>query len=220
MLLQNSELKCLGILFDMDGTLLNSHAPTVRAYTHWANKYGLDPAYVLREAQGRRTADSLRALAPSGVDVEGDIRDVMLWEREDIHGIVEIPGACAFLQSLPSDRWAIVTSADRTLALTRLKAAGLPLPAVLITAEDVQFGKPSPEGYLLAANKLGIDATRCVVFEDAPAGLAAGIQAGAQVIAIASPLMEGRLDDDDHVDDFRTVKASTRGEELIITISS
>lgn len=219
MLLHNSQFNCLGILFDMDGTLLDSYAPTVRAYTRWANKYGLDPTFVLREAQGRRTADSLRDLAPNGVDVKGDIRDLMTQEREDTVGIIEIPGACAFLQSLPSNRWGIVTSAERTIALTRIQAAGLPLPKVLITAEDVRYGKPSPEGYLLAASKLEIDASRCVVFEDAQAGLVAGTHAGARVIAISSQLMTGRIDNYNYINDFLAVKASMGGEELIITIS-
>lgn len=154
MLLSDTRFHASCLLFDMDGTLLNSHAPTVRAYTEWANRRGLDPQHVLRQSQGRRTADSLRELAPAGVDVEADIAALMQREREDTHGVVEIPGAGALLRALPADRWAIVTSADRILARNRIAAAGLPLPEVLVAAEDVEHGKPSPAGYLLAARRL------------------------------------------------------------------
>lgn len=218
MLLRNQRFRAACLLFDMDGTLLNSHAPTVRAYTEWASQYGLDPAHVLREAQGRRTIDSLRALAPAGVDVETDVLSVMQREREDTDGIIEIPGAGALLRSLPADRWAIVTSADKFLARNRIMAAGLPMPRVLVTADDVQSGKPAPDGYLLAARRLNVDASHCIVFEDAPAGIAAGLRAGACVIAVASPLMEGRLGEQDYVKDLAGVTASLDNGDLLLTI--
>jgi mannitol-1-/sugar-/sorbitol-6-phosphatase len=219
MLLQEIQLGASCLLFDMDGTLLNSHAPTVRAYTDWANRYGLDPEHVLREAQGRRTIDSLRALAPRGANVESDAAEVMLREREDTEGIVEISGAGALLRSLPADRWAIVTSADGVLARNRIKAAGLPIPNVLITAEDVEVGKPCPDGYLLAASKLNASPSECIVFEDAPAGIVAGRAAGARVIAIESPMMRGKLDELDYLTDLTNVAVSVHERRLVVNIS-
>lgn len=219
MLLKDARFRCSALLFDMDGTLLNSHAPTVRAYTRWAEQHGLDAAHVLREAQGRRTADSLSALAPAGVDVQQDIARLMQWEREDTEGIVEIAGTAALLRSLPADRWAIVTSADRELARTRLAAAGLPQPQVMVTAEDVARGKPAPDGYLLAASRLGVAPSGCIVFEDAPAGLAAGAAAGARVIAIASPLMQGRLDGYDYLEHYRQMTVQLDGSELLLSMT-
>jgi sugar-phosphatase len=181
MLLRHSEIRASCLLFDMDGTLLNSHAPMVRAYTALANCYGRDPARVLRESQGRRTVDTMRALAPPGADIEADARALMERERDDMDGVIEIPGAGAFLRSLPADRWAIVTSADRALALNRIRAAALTMPALLVSAEDVPNGKPSPDGFLLGALGMHVAPDRCVMFEDAPAGIVAGLTAGARV---------------------------------------
>ncbi|MEX3953367.1 HAD-IA family hydrolase [Paraburkholderia sp. EG287A] len=219
MLLRNTQLRASCLLFDMDGTLLNSHAPTVRAYTEWANRYSLDPLHVLRQSQGRRTIDSLRALAPPDADLESDALTVMRREREDTAGIVEVRGAGTFLRGLPAERWAIVTSADRILAHNRIRAAGLPMPDVLVTANDVQKGKPSPDGYLLAAHLLNVEAANCIVFEDAPAGIEAGLRAGARVVVVASPLMEGRLEQLDYVEDLSGVTISLEGNDLIVHIA-
>ncbi|WP_345815207.1 HAD-IA family hydrolase [Paraburkholderia sp. PREW-6R] len=198
--------------------MLNSHAPMVRAYTEWANRYGLDPAHVLRESQGRRTIDSMRALAPPGVDIESDALALMQRERDDMDGVFEIPGAGALLRSLPADRWAIVTSADRKLALNRIQAAGLPIPALLVSSEDVPHGKPSPDCFLLGARGLNVSADRCVVFEDAPAGIEAGWRAGARVIAIASPLTQGKLGNQDWLNDLSGMTASVEGNDLVLSI--
>ncbi|MBN3723359.1 HAD family hydrolase [Burkholderia sp. Ac-20379] len=219
MLLSNTEYRACALLFDMDGTLLDSHAATVRAYSAWAERRGLDPDFVLRESQGRRTRDALRALAPAGLDIDADIAAVTNQEREDTEGVVEIPGARALLSALPPNRWAIVTSADRILASNRIRAAGLPTPPILVTADDVAKGKPSPEGYLLAAERLGVDAHRCIVFEDAPAGIAAGLDAGARVVAIASRLMAGRLDRHPFLNDWRNVSAVMDDKELVFRIA-
>lgn len=219
MLLRHVQFNCSALLFDMDGTLLNSEASTARAYAGWAAKYGLDLDHVLRSGQGRRTQDTLRQLAPPGANLEADIHEIMRAEREDTEGVVEIAGARAFLRALPPERWAIVTSADRRLAQARLSAAGIPLPAVLVTAEDVQRGKPAPDGYLLAAQRLGVAADRCVVFEDAPAGLAAGAAACARVIAVSSTLMAGRLDPFDSIDDYQGLSVAAQGTDLILSIA-
>ncbi|NUU04132.1 HAD-IA family hydrolase [Herbaspirillum robiniae] len=218
MLLQNTQFKCSGLLFDMDGTLLNSEAATYRAYSWWASKHGLDTETVLKAGQGRRTADTVKSFAPTSVDIETDILEIMRREREDVDGVIEMPGAIALLKSLPPNRWAIVTSADRQLALARLTAAGIPIPEVLITAENVQKGKPSPEGYLLAARTLKLDPTECIVFEDAPAGLVAGIEAGAMVIAISSSLMASRLGNFSYLDDYRAMSVNVNSDDMTLLI--
>jgi sugar-phosphatase len=151
--------------------------------------------------------------------VESDALAVMRREREDTAGIVEVEGAGAFLRVLPADRWAIVTSADRVLARNRIRAAGLPVPDILVSADDVQQGKPSPDGYLLAARLLNVNAADCIVFEDAPAGIEAGLRAGARVIAVASPLMEGRLHDFDYLNDLNGIAVSMKGNDLVVDIT-
>ena len=193
MLLTQTRIPADCLLFDMDGTLLNSHAPMIRAYTAWANRYGLDIDYVLRESHGRRSIDTIRALAPAGADVEADNAEIMQREREDTEGVFAIPGTRELLESIPEGRWAVVTSADRILARARLTAAGLPIPALLITAENVTRGKPAPDGFVMGARELGADPSRSIVFEDSPAGIEAGIAAGATVIAIASTLSAEQL---------------------------
>jgi sugar-phosphatase len=158
-------------------------------------------------------------LAPQGADTEADIHAVTQQEREDTDGIVEIAGARALLSSIPANRWAIVTSADEVLARNRIRAAGLPMPSVLVTADDVVDGKPSPDGYLLAAQRLGVAAKDCLIFEDAPAGVAAGTAAGARVIAVASRLMEGLLGNQAHIADWRAVSVRMDGEHLVLRIA-
>ncbi|RKP50358.1 HAD family hydrolase [Pararobbsia silviterrae] len=219
MLLTQTRIPASCLLFDMDGTLVNSHAPVLRAYTAWANRYGLDVDFVLRESHGRRSIDTIRALAPAGVDVEADNAEIMRREREDTEGVVEIAGARALLESIPEDRWAVVTSADRLLATTRLTAAGLPIPKRLITAENVTRGKPAPDGFLLGARELGADPARAIVFEDSPAGIQAGLAAGATVIAIASALSPEQLGEQAWVPDMRTLRASVEPSGLVLHIA-
>jgi sugar-phosphatase len=216
---KQTQLRCSHLLFDMDGTLVDSHAPMVRAYTEWANRYGLDPQVVLRESQGRRTIDSMRSLAPQATDLEADALALMQREREDMEGVVEIAGAGALLRALPPERWAVVTSADRVLALSRLKAAGLPAPEILVSAEDVTRGKPAPDGFRLGAHKLGADPRNCIVFEDAPAGIAAGLAAGSRVIAMSSTLSAQESGAEVCLVDMRGVSVTFEGDELVLHIA-
>jgi sugar-phosphatase len=173
------------LLFDMDGTILTSIAAAERAWSAWAFRIGAPAADVLSYMHGRRAADTVRLFAPATADIDAEVRWLDEREYEDLDGIAEVPGAGAFLRGLPADRWAVVTSANRALALKRIKAAGLPVPPVLVSSDDISKGKPDPEGYIRAAKILQIKATRCLVFEDTNAGLRAGLAAGAEVVQIA-----------------------------------
>jgi sugar-phosphatase len=173
-------------LFDMDGTLLDSIAVANRIWTRWAISHALDPDEVLAAMHGVQVAQTMRRFAPVGTDIDREALALTQAEVDDVEGIVEILGARRFLDSLPSRRWAIVTSAPRRLAIARLDAVGLPLPEVLITAEDVEIGKPAPDCYIAAAQALGVEISDCLVWEDAPAGIQAAEAAGATVVIVAA----------------------------------
>ncbi|MDB6006323.1 MAG: glycerol-3-phosphatase [Prosthecobacter sp.] len=174
------------ILFDMDGTLLDSHVAVERVWRVWAAGFGRDSAPIIAACHGRRTIDTVREFAIPGLDVEAEARKIEALEIADTDGIVPIAGAAELLARLPSDRWAVVTSASRALAMRRLAAAGLPIPVNMINAEQVSRGKPDPEGYKKGASLLGTTADQCLVFEDAPAGIEAGRRAGCDVVAITA----------------------------------
>jgi len=174
------------LLFDMDGTIVNSIAVAERVWSDWAEKHGLDVASFLPTIHGRRGIETITLLDLPGVDPQVEIDALLLAEIEDVDGIEAIEGAAAFLHSLPADRWAIVTSAPRELAVRRLEAAGLPIPPVFVTAEDVERGKPAPDCFLLAASRLGRRIEDCLVFEDALAGIQAGEAAGAAVVVVTT----------------------------------
>jgi mannitol-1-/sugar-/sorbitol-6-phosphatase len=173
------------ILFDIDGTLVDSTAAVVRTWTTWATKHGIDADEVLRVCHGRRTEDTLGLFLPAGQHAAA-VAELEQLELADLDDVRALPGAQTLLPRLPSDRWAAVTSGSRELMRTRLTAAGLPIPDVLVSAEAVEAGKPDPEGYLKAAAALGRDIRRCLVVEDAPAGIQAGQAAGARVLAVAT----------------------------------
>jgi sugar-phosphatase len=179
------EFLCDGILFDLDGVLIDSTACVERHWTAWANKHGLDPHEVLKMAHGVRNIETMRRLAPNS-DVEKEAADFASLEVADTAGIVAIDAAAAIMQSLEEGPWAVVTSCGGRLARARLRAAQVPLPPLLITGDDVGSGKPDPAPYLLAASRLGPPPEACVVVEDAPAGVEAGKRAGMRVVAIAA----------------------------------
>jgi sugar-phosphatase len=174
------------LLFDMDGTILNSIAAAERVWAAWAKRQGLDVASFLPTIHGVRAIETITKLQLPGVDPQAEVHALLLAEIEDVEGIEAIEGAAAFLASLPPDRWAIVTSSPRQLAIRRLEAAGLPTPAVFVTGEDVERGKPAPDCYLLAAKRLGQKIEDCLVFEDAPAGIEAAETAGAALVVVTA----------------------------------
>lgn len=173
-------------LFDMDGTILTSIIAAERVWAAWARQHGVDVDSFLPTIHGMRAIDTVRRLNLPGVDAEAAAAQILRDEIADVGGIEAIAGAAAFLQALPPERWAIVTSAPKALAMRRLEAAGLPLPATIVTSEDVQRGKPAPDCFLLGAKRLGVAATDCLVFEDAKAGVEAADAAGAKVVVITA----------------------------------
>lgn len=173
-------------LFDMDGTLITSVAAAERAWAAWAGRHGLDLDVFMPTIHGVRAIDTIRNQNLSGINLEAEVDWVTRREIEDTDGVAEIPGAIAFVASLPADRWAVVTSASPELAAARLKAAGLTPPTLVVTAHDVEHGKPDPAGFRLAAERLGFRVEGCLVFEDAVAGIAAAEAAPADVVVITA----------------------------------
>jgi sugar-phosphatase len=178
-----TRIDCKGVLFDLDGVLVDSTPAIARVWTIWANKHGFDPAETIHQAHGRPSLTTIRELLPDA-DHAAENSAVERMEIEDLDDVVALPGAVELLRTLPADKWTVVTSCTRPLALVRLRAAGLPVPARLVTANDITIGKPNPEPYLKGAEILGLAAKDCVVIEDAPAGIRAGKAAGAKVIAL------------------------------------
>lgn len=184
-------LRAEALLLDMDGTLVHSTTEVETVWRLWCQGHRLDPAPVLAMCHGVRSREVIRALAPQ-LDLAREV--ALLDELEIQHaGVAEpIAGARTLLGALSPARWALVTSASQRVARHRLASAGLPLPKLLIGAEEVERGKPDPEPYLLAARRLGLAPADCLVFEDAPAGIRSALQAGCQVVQIGG---DKRLDD-------------------------
>lgn len=187
------------MLFDMDGTVLTSIVTAERIWSRWATAHGLDVATFLPTIHGVRAVETISRLNLPGIDPEAEAAAITELELEDIDGVEAIAGACDFLSVLPRNQWAIVTSAPRILALKRLTAAGLPIPDVLVAAEDVKRGKPAPDCYNLAADKLGVAPANCLVFEDAAAGIAAAQAAGASIVVITATHNEDAPERHHHV---------------------
>ncbi|MFB7665229.1 HAD-IA family hydrolase [Kitasatospora sp. NPDC056138] len=179
-------LTARALLLDMDGTLVDSEAVVDRCWRRWAAANGLDGDEVMRIAHGRQGHLTMAVLLPERPMAENlaDNRRMLAEETADTEGIVQIPGAADLLGSLAGLPHALVTSADDTLARTRMSAAGLPLPPVLVTAELVGAGKPDPEGFRKGAAELGFDPGSCIAFEDSEAGIQAAHAAGMPVVGV------------------------------------
>ncbi|WP_306394886.1 HAD-IA family hydrolase [Telluria beijingensis] len=196
-------------LFDMDGTILTSIIAAERVWANWARSHGLDVDVFLPTIHGKRSIDTVRGVGLPDIDPEAEAHRITLAEIEDVEGIEAIAGVAAFLATLPTDRWAIVTSAPRALAEARIAAAGLPVPPVMVAAEDVQRGKPAPDPFLLGAEKLGMRPQDCLVFEDTLAGLQSAEAAGMDSIVVTAthhhPL-ETRVTGVPDYDDLRAIR--------------
>lgn len=176
-------------LFDLDGTLVNSEAAVVRAWTELLERHGLEPDIYLPKIHGRPASESIAEIL-TGICNRETVDQEIAWlkhkESTDAKGIIPIAGSIGFLHQLEEAGipWAIVTSGALPVAAARMNAAGIPQPSLLITSDDIINGKPDPEPYLTGCEGLGFQPQDCLVFEDAPAGIAAGLAAGCEVIGI------------------------------------
>jgi len=172
------------ILFDLDGVLVDSTECVERSWRTWAVRRGLDPERVMQVAHGRRTIETVALVAPH-LSLADEVAALEGVEAQTTEGVYEIPGARELLERLPGDAWAIVTSGVRAVATLRIRHTGLPMPRVLVCADEINRGKPDPEGYLTAAARLGRAPADCVVIEDTPPGLEAARAAGMRSIGVA-----------------------------------
>ena len=213
------QIRCSGFLFDLDGVLVDSRAVVERTCRRWALRHQLDPETVLRIAHGRRTRDTVKAAAPH-LDADREAAWIDAVELADVDGLIAVSGAGEVLTRLPAASWAVVTSCGRALAELRLTSVGLPIPKIVVTSQDVSQGKPAPDGYRLGAKRLGLEAAACVVFEDAPAGIAAARSAGARVIALTTMLAARDLAGADAtIPDFTAIRVRPEHDAFVITIS-
>ena len=216
-------MQCKGFLFDLDGTLVDSLPVVERSWCHWADRHGIDHQAVLNFIHGKQAITSLRHFLQgrSEADIQAEFTWLEQVEATDTDGITALPGALELLQHLNEAEipWAIVTSGSVPVAHARHKAAGLPVPEVFITAEQVTRGKPEPDAFLLGAKWLGLAPEECVVVEDAAAGVLAGLNAGCHVIAVKVPADSPRLDEADLV--LTTLEAVdvTRTADGNVTVS-
>jgi sugar-phosphatase len=188
---------CSAILFDLDGVLVDSTLAVAEQYTIWARENGLDPAEVMKAAHGVRTVEVIRRVAPH-LDAEAETKKIE--DREAVvANIIAMPGAVDLLHSIPKGRWCVVTSGTRFLATARMRKFGIPVPDVLVTADDVKHGKPDPEPYRKGAELLKVDPATCVVVEDAPAGIRSAHAAGMKVISLPSTYPVAELHEADAI---------------------
>jgi sugar-phosphatase len=187
-----NEIRCSGVLFDLDGVLIDSTPAVTRVWRQWALEHGFDPDEVVARVHGRPSLATVREYLPNA-DHAAENREIERREMQDADGIITLPGARELLLQLPAELWTIATSCTRSLAEVRLRAAGLPVPERIVTSTDVTLGKPHPEPFVKAAAKLGFTASECVVVEDVPAGIRAGKAAGARVIAFRTTVEEAEL---------------------------
>lgn len=217
-------MACDALLFDMDGTVLDSFVAANRAWGAWAADAGLGEEFSLQGGlHGRQRPEVIAELLPhlDAAQVQAHAAAIQRAEAADVRGTVAIPGAAHLLRALPPERWAIVTAADAEVARARIIAADLPLPGVLVSADDLDRGKPDPQGYLLAAERLGFAPARCIVLEDAAAGLAAAANAGMQAVALRTTTPDHQLTPAVRIiDDLRGVRAELSSGGLTLVVDA
>ncbi len=195
-----SELHVAALISDMDGVLVDTGGVYDHHWEQWAERHGIAPAHIIAVHPGRPAAETIRLVAPD-LDPVAEARRFNdgLADDPSAAGVLAIPGALELAGAIPAERWAIATSAPRTMAQRWLAHIGLPLPAVIVTVEDVARGKPAPDPYLRAAELLGVDPRQCLVLEDAPAGVSAARAAGATVLGVLSTHDAAQLAEADHL---------------------
>jgi len=215
-------LTARALLFDMDGTLVDSTAVVESVWSRFAQRHGIDVQEILKTSHGKQMKDTIAAWGPAGVDVSLESSDLAAFEITQNDGVIEVGGAADFANALPRDALALVTSAPLALAEVRMAVAGVDLPVVVVSADDIPRGKPHPDCYLRAAELLGVDPADAIVFEDADAGIAAGLAAGMRTIVVGnlrSELTRGLP----RIRDYREVTATTSVDEhgrrqLVLTL--
>jgi sugar-phosphatase len=207
-----TKFSCAAILFDLDGVLVDSTRSVERQWSIWSREQGLDEEKAVAVGHGVRAIDVIRKVAPH-LDAEKELRKLESREAAD-NGVAVMPGAVDLVRSIPYDRWCVVTSGTRHLAVARLRLAGIPAPNIMITADDVERGKPHPEPYLKGAELLGVNPAECLVIEDAPAGIQSAHAAGMKAIALTSTYPASALNEADAVverlDQIRVVPGGAR----------
>jgi len=213
------KFRCSAILFDLDGVLIDSTRSVDRQWRAWAREQGIDEEKVMAIAHGVRTVEVIRAVAPH-LNADAEVRRLESREAEDQVDVTVMPGAAGLIATIPEGRWAVVTSGTRPLATARMRLGGLPVPRVLVTADDVTNGKPHPEPYLKAAELLGVKPGDGLVIEDAPAGIRSAHAGAMKVIALASTYPASKLGKADAVaESLKQIHVARDGsEKLIISV--
>jgi sugar-phosphatase len=190
--------RCAAVLFDLDGVLVDSTRSVERQWRIWAREQGIDEEKVMAVAHGVRAIEVIRTVAPH-FDAEAEVRKLESREAADHDGVAVMPGAADLVRSIPDGSWGVVTSGTRHLATARLRLAGIPVPKVMVAADDVTNGKPHPEPYLKGAELLAVNPVECLVIEDAPAGIRSAHAGGMKVVALTSTYRSAALREADEV---------------------
>jgi sugar-phosphatase len=216
--MRHRAIQCQAILFDLDGVLVDSMGLIERILREWAAGHGLDGDKVIELSRGRRDVDVVRLIAPH-LDADAETHRIVEREQGDFHGLAATPEAARLLDALPLDALGVVTSGTRVVAQRRLAAAGFPPPTHLVAADDIQHGKPDPEGYLTAARLLDVIPAQCVVVEDAPAGVRAAHAAGMRCIGVGGALTEVDTLLSAQLANLRNVHAASSRQGLQLTVA-
>ena len=210
-------LSCKAVLFDMDGTIVDSTRVVELAWGRWAERHDIPLQSVLSFSHGRPTIATMQHFFPARDHTE-ELEEMARYEEAEFEGIVAVPGAAQLVHALQNHPWAIVTSAWRTLAEARVIAAGLPLPNVIVPVDEIRNGKPHPEGFLRAAEQLGVAPEECLVFEDTRPGIEAGLNAGMQVVGLLTTVPAEQLRRRPLIRDFRDATIQFDGERLRVEL--
>ncbi len=207
---------CSAILFDLDGVLVDSTPAVAGWWRLWAQENNVDAEEVLKVMHGRPTIDVVRLMTPH-LDAEAEAKRIEQ-RASGNDGVTVMPGAAELLRSLPEERWGVVTSGTRGPAIARLQYAGLPVPRVFVTADDVSKGKPAPEPYLKGAQLLGTNPAECLVVEDAPLGIQSAHAGGMKVIGLATTFPAELLAADAVAEGLRQIRVSVQGGQLTVEV--